>query len=53
MRPLSELWPDGKPSPALMIAIRIVRLGRNRGFSAPLSWAFPGVNNLKPDLEWV
>lgn len=53
MRPLSELWPDGKPSPALMTAIRIVRLGRNRGFSAPLSWAFPGVNNLKPDLEWV
>lgn len=53
MRPLSELWPDGKPSPALMTAIRIVRLGRNRGFSAPLSWAFPGVNNLQPDLEWV
>ena len=53
MRPLSELWPDGKPPVALMTAIRIVRLTRNRGFSAPLSWAFPGVNNLQPDLEWV
>ena len=53
MRPLSELWPDGKPPVALMTAIRIVRLTRNRGFSAPLSLAFPGVNNLQPDLEWV
>jgi hypothetical protein len=53
MRPLSELWPEGKPPVALMTAIRIVRLGSRRGFSAPLSWAFPGVNNLQPDLEWV
>jgi hypothetical protein len=53
MRPLSELWVGGKPPAALMLAIEIVRLGRKRGFSAPLSLAFPGVNNLQPDLEWV
>jgi hypothetical protein len=53
MRPLSELWADGKPPLPLMTAIRIVRLGGKRGFSAPLSLAFPGVNNLQPGLEWV
>jgi hypothetical protein len=53
MRPLSELWADGRPPTALMLAIQIVRLGRRRGFSAPLSLAFPGVNNLQPDLEWI
>jgi predicted metal-dependent phosphoesterase TrpH len=44
MRPLSELWPGGKPPIALMAAIRLVRLGGKRGLSAPLSLAFPGVN---------
>lgn len=46
MRPLRELWPDGKAPLALMTAIRIVRLGGMRGLSAPLSLAFPGVNGL-------
>jgi hypothetical protein len=53
MRPLSELWHDGRPPVALMTAIRIVRLTRTPGLSAPLSWAFPGVNDLPPGLEWV
>jgi hypothetical protein len=47
MRPLSELWADGKPPVALMTAIRIVRLSAMPGFSAPLSLAFPGVNSLQ------
>ena len=53
MRPLSELWPVGNPPAALMAAIWIVRLGGKRGLSAPLSLAFPGVNDLQPGLEWV
>jgi hypothetical protein len=53
MRPLSELWAGGKPPEPLMMAIRLVRLAGKRGFSAPLSLAFLGVNNLQPGLEWV
>jgi len=53
MRPLSELWHNGRPPVALMTAIRIVRLTRTPGISAPLSWAFHGVNDLQPGLEWV
>jgi hypothetical protein len=51
MRPLCELWPEGKPPMALMTAIRMVRLARRPGVSAPLSLAFPGVNGLavQPD----
>ena len=52
MKPLSELWPDGQPPMALMTAIRIVRLMRKPGVSAPLSWAFHGVNDRSPGLEW-
>lgn len=52
MRPLSELWHNGRPPAALMTAIRIVRLSRKPGVSAPLSWAFPKVNDLQPGLEW-
>jgi hypothetical protein len=33
-----------------MAAIHIVRLGGVRGLSAPLSLAFPGVNNLDARL---
>jgi hypothetical protein len=52
MRPLSELWADGKPPSALMTVIRLVRLSAWPGLSAPLSLAFPGINNLQPSLEW-
>ena len=34
----------------LMAAIHLVRLGAVRGVSAPLSLAFPGVNNLDSRL---
>jgi hypothetical protein len=50
MRPFSELWPDGNPPRLLLAAIAVVRLGALRGVSAPLSLAFPGVNNLDSRL---
>ena len=53
MRQLSQLWPTGKPSPAVAAAIAVVRLGGLRGVAAPLSLAFPGVNELEQELEWV
>jgi predicted metal-dependent phosphoesterase TrpH len=52
MKPLSELWPAGRPPLALMTAIRIARLMRKPGVSAPLSWAFHGVNDFQHGLEW-
>jgi hypothetical protein len=50
MRPFAELWPRGHAPRLLMAAIHIVRLGGVRGLSAPLSLAFPGVNNLDARL---
>lgn len=52
MKSLSELWPDGTPPMVLTAGIRLVRLMRKPGVSAPLSWAFHGVNDLQPGLEW-
>ena len=53
MRSFRELWPDGKPPAAIMTAIRLLRLAGKRGLSVPLSLAFPGINGLKPGVEWV
>ena len=53
MRSFRTLWIDGKPPAGLMALIRFVRLGGKKGLSAPLSLAFPGVNALTPDVEWV
>ena len=53
MRQLSQLWVHGKPPAAVAAAISLVRLGGLRGVSAPLSLAFPGVNELEQELEWV
>ncbi len=53
MRQLSQLWAYGKPPAAVAAAIRLVRLGGHRGVSAPLSLAFPGVNELEQELESV
>lgn len=52
MRPLSELWGNGKPPVALTAALKMVRLAATPGLSAPLSLAFPGVNSLQPDIDW-
>jgi len=53
MRQLSQLWAHGKPPAAVAATIQLVRLGGLRGVSAPLSLAFPGVNELEQELEWV
>jgi len=50
MRPFAELWPRGHAPRLLMAAIHVVRLGGVRALSAPLSLAFPGVNNLDSRL---
>ena len=39
-----------RPPRLLMAAIQVVRLGGVRGISAPLSLAFPGVNDLDARL---
>jgi hypothetical protein len=53
MRQLSQIWVGGTPPPAIMTAIKMVRLFGKRGVSAPLSLAFPGVNDLRQGLELV
>jgi len=53
MRQLSQLWVGGTPPPAIMTAIKLVRLFGKRGVAAPLSLAFPGVNDLRQGLELV
>jgi hypothetical protein len=50
---LSQLWAHGRPPAAVAATIQLVRLGGLRGVSAPLSLAFPGVNELEQELEWV
>ena len=50
MRPVAELWPNGHAPRLLMAAIHVVRMGGVRGISAPLSLAFPGVNDLDTRL---
>ena len=51
MRSLRELWPQGEAPRLLRAAIATVRLGRSRAMSAPLSLAFPGVNQMGVELE--
>ena len=53
MRQLSQIWVGGTPPPAIMMAIKLVRLFGKRGVAAPLSLAFPGVNDLRQGLELV
>lgn len=53
MRQLSQLWVGGAPPAAITNAIKLVRLFGKRGVSAPLSLAFPGVNDLRQGLELV
>ena len=53
MRQLSQLWVEGKPPKMVMAAIHAVRLFGMKGMSAPLSLAFPGVNDLRAGMEWV
>ncbi len=51
MRPISQLWKGGHPPRVALIAIGLVRLARHRPVSSPLSLAFLGVNDTRPDYE--
>jgi hypothetical protein len=51
LRPLSELWVNGRPPLAMRALVNTVRLGRSRAMSAPLSLAFPGVNRVGAEME--
>ncbi len=57
MRPLAELWPEGRVPLVMQGIVKLVRLGGVRGLSAPLSLAFPGVNRVERGMgvgmEWV
>jgi hypothetical protein len=53
MHQLSQLWPTGEPPLAVKATIQLVRLGGVRGIAAPLSLAFPGVNDLGWGMEQV
>lgn len=53
MRPLAELWADGRAPLALRAAIRLVRLARSNAFARPLGLAFSGVNELETEVEAV
>jgi hypothetical protein len=53
MRPLSQLWVNGRPPAAVMATIHLTRLFGKRGVAAPLRLAFPRVNDLGVGMEWV
>jgi hypothetical protein len=51
LRPLSQLWENGRAPLPLRAAIQFVRMGRSRTFSRTFSLAFPGSNNPHAELE--
>ena len=51
MRPMSELWPKGRPPVLLMLSIGVVRLARNHAVARSIGMAFPGVNELWANYE--
>lgn len=51
MRPLSQLWHNGRPPLPLRAAIQCVRMARSRTLSRTFSLAFPGSNNPNAELE--
>lgn len=50
MRQLSQLWHNGRPPRAVTAAIVATRLFGMKGISAPLSLAFPKVNDLAAEM---
>ena len=51
MRSFRELWVGGRPPAIVRAAIGLVRLGERRMVAAPLSLAFPGVNQWRPGAD--
>ena len=50
MRQLSSLWHNGRPPRAVQMAIMATRLFGMKGVSAPLSLAFPKVNDFTAEM---
>jgi hypothetical protein len=46
MRSFAELWPDGHPPKLMSFLIATIRFTAPRGLGAPLSLAFPKVNDM-------
>jgi len=53
MRTLHSLWADGRPPLAVRTAIGVTRLFGKGPVSAPLSLAFPRVNDATREMEWI
>jgi hypothetical protein len=51
MRPMSELWHDGKTPKPLMMGIQVVRMARNATIGRSIGMAFPGDNDFRADYE--
>ena len=51
MRPLSQLWPDGKAPIPLRLAVQLVRLGRNQALSRAFSLGFGEHIDAHAELE--
>ena len=53
MRPLSQLWEDGKAPLPLRAAIQLVRLGRNQALSRAFSLGFGDRIDVRAELEML
>lgn len=51
MRPMSELWENGKAPAPLALGVRIVRMARNYTVARSIRIAFPGSNDFRHDYE--
>jgi hypothetical protein len=53
MRSLRSLWATGEPPLAVRTAIGITRMFAKPTVAAPISLAFPKVNNAMREMEWI
>jgi hypothetical protein len=51
MRPLSQMWPNGRAPRPLQAAIQFVRMGRSRTFTRSFSLAFPDTHDPQAEME--
>ena len=51
MRPMSELWNDGKAPKLLALGIQVVRMARNATVARSIGMVFPGENDFRANYE--
>jgi hypothetical protein len=51
MRPMSELWVNGKPPRALSLGVKVVRMARNATVARSIGMAFPGDNDFRANYD--